>query len=342
MSKVNVERFSLHHIDIPGENTKKANTKGSPNDLNDFINNLLDELLDDEKGGEYRFSSEDEVVPASITKMAQDVDWSGCTEKIAQKLLKEEIDRQEEVKGIATLQKGSLLQVKGVMGKAPIVVIMKIEHDEYVDEDELRYHSGLPRNKRRLQKSSIVFFNSSYKVERILKSGNPKIAEYWWKRFFSCIPLTDSAENTLKAYSAIDRFLKKEVKKISSGDYHFIRNELNYYFKSADNFVFDDLVAQLEKYPPDDEELKKSYPAIINKLKDLPQTVAHTRKFDTQFDIDFEAVKNKVNKKIILAENFELNMKGSIEDFKKIVKRGKDGERKYIKIYSDIGYDEFE
>lgn len=341
MSKVNVESFSLHHIDIPNQKTRKANTRGSANDLNDFVNNLLNELLEDDKGGEYKFSSEDELVPSSIIKMANDIDWLDCTEKVANKLLKEEIDRQEEVKGIAKLQKGSLLQVKGVMDGSAIVVVMKIEHDEYVDEEELRYHSGLPTNKRRLQKSSIVFFNSSCQPERILKSGNPRIAEYWWRRFFSCEPLTDSAKNTSKAYSAIDRFLKKEVKKVSSGDYYFMRNELNFYFKSTEHFVFNDLVDQLEKYPPDDVELKKIYPKIIADLKRLPQTVPQTYKFDTQFDIEFDAVKSKVNRKIILAENFELNMKGDIENFKKIVKRGKDGDRKYIKIFSDVGYDEF-
>lgn len=341
MPSLSLQNFSLHHIDIVSQNVKKASTKGTANDLNDFINNLLDELLNDDKGGEYKFSDVNELVPSMVIKMANNQDWEKCTDSIANKLLKEEIDRQEEVKGIAQLQKGSLLQVKGIMDGSPIVVVMKIEHDEYVDEEELNYHFGLPTNKRRLQKSSIIFFDTSLNVERILKSGNPKIAEYWWKRFFACEPLTNSATNTSKAYSAIDIFLRKEIKKTSSADYYFMRNEVNFYFKSSDHFVFDDIVSQLEKYTPDDDELKGKYSKIISNLKKLPKSVATSKKFDTQFDIDFSAIKSKVNKKIVLAENFELNLKGNIDDFKKIVTRGKDGERKYIKIFSDVGYDEF-
>lgn len=342
MSKVSVQNFSLHHIDIPSEACNKANTKGKANDLDDFINNLLAEILDNDKGGDYTFSSETELVPSMVINTVSGGNWEDCTSQIANKLLREEIDRQQDVRGIANLMKGSLLQVKGTYSGLPIVVIMKIEHDEYVDEEELKYHSGLPTNRRRLQKSSVVFFDDDFNVTRILKSGNPNIAEYWWKRFFSCEPLTTSHVNTSRAYVAIDKFLKKEVKKISSGDYYFLINEVNSYFKKKSDFVYEELVGELGALPPENEDLKPYYDGIIAKLKNLPKTVAPTKKFDTQFEIDFSAVKARVKRKIVLAENFELSMKGDIDQFKKIVKADTDSSgRKYIKIYSDSGYDEF-
>lgn len=342
MATVSVQDFSLHHVDIPNNTKRKANTPGRANDLDDFISNVLNELFDEEKGQEYRFANESELVPSMILQIANGGDWVECTEQIADKLLREEVEKQEAVRGITTLLKGSLLQVRAISDGLPIIVVMKIEHDEYVDEEELKYHSGLPTTKRRYQRSSVIFFDESNHPVRILKSGNPNIAEYWWKRFFSCEPITDSSKNTSKAYAAIDKFLKKEIKKISSGDYYFLINEVNYYFKSNESFDYTDVASKLESYTPDDKALSETYDDVMSRFKKMPSTMAESLKFDTQFDLDFSAVRNKVNRKIVLAENFELSMKGDIEEFKKLIKADVDEDgRKYIKIYSDAGYSEF-
>ena len=64
--------------------------------------------------------------------------------------------------------------------------------------------------------------------------------------------------------------------------------------------------------------------------------------FDPQFEIASNIIKAKIKKQINLAENLELRITGEIKNHDETFDTGEDTDgRKFLKIYSEEGYNEF-
>lgn len=310
---IEIKNFCMHTIDVSEKTFLRKEFSLDKKDFSSYLNTLINEILLNEKGRAYKFSSDTEEVSACLREILQDGDWELYSEKIANKLNRCEIEKQEKVSGITTLKRGNLIQVIGSKDGKIICVLTKVENDPFINEDSLTLSSGLPVKKNRVQKSCYIEFNEESSIlEMILSDSLPKISEYWYSAFLSAVPVIESQENTKKAYLAIDDLLKRKIKTISDTDYWYLRNDVNSYFANKDAFVFDDVVDIFNNYKPENEEVKKCFPNIVEDLKALPKK----KKFDTQFDLNTKDIAGRLKRKIILDPNIELRLTGGIDDIK--------------------------
>ncbi|WP_335968680.1 hypothetical protein [Acinetobacter bereziniae] len=335
---IDIKNFCMHTIDIENEIFLRKSFPSEKKDFSSYLNTLIDEILLNEKGRAYSFISDTEEVFSCISEILKGGDWEHFSEKIADKLNRCELDKQKKVSGIATLKRGNFIQVIGSKGDKTICVLTKVENDPYINEDSLDLSSGLPLKKNRVQKSCYIEFNNSTSfVEMIVSDSLPRISEYWYSAFLSAVPVTESQENTKKAYLAIDDLLRRKIKNISDTDYWYLRNDLNSYFANKDAFVFNEVIEIFNNYKPESEEVKKSLPNFIEDLKVLPKK----KKFDTQFDLDTKDISGRLKRKIILDPNIELRLTGGIDDIKNKIIPDVDEKGEFIKIYSKEGYNAF-
>lgn len=320
-------------------------------DLKEFSRIIIDELIESPRTKQYSFTDDNELVVSHIRSIAKNEfldgitdkkkNWVMRTESIAKKLLDEEILAQQKISAMnKKIQKGSLLILHLEHEGLIKFVLLKIEVDSFFDEVDARIRNGLPLNKKRLQKSCLVTLGQDLEISQLLLSdSNRSIREYWWSGFLNSKEVINSTVNTRIAYGAIDRFLKQTVRNESPADYLFMRNDVNSYFRNNDTFVHEELVEKLQAHKIENEELNKKFPEVINRLKSLPSSEKAT--FDTQFDLDSEVIKTKIKSTIVLDENLELKIKGEIVNIEEIIKADSDAHGKYIKIYSDKGYEAF-
>ncbi|ENV36376.1 hypothetical protein F959_02906 [Acinetobacter venetianus RAG-1 = CIP 110063] len=335
---IDIKNFCMHTIDIENKIFLRKNFTSEKKDFSLYLNTLINEILLNEKGRSYSFVSDTEEVFSCINEILKGGDWEILSEKIASKLNRCEIEKQEKVSGIATLKKGNLIQVIGAKDDKIICVLTKVENDPYIDEDSLDLSSGLPVKKNRVQKSCYIEFDKKTSfMEMILSDSLPKISEYWWSSFLASIPVIESLENTKKAYLAIDDLLKRKIKSKSDTDYWYLRNDINSYFSNKEAFLFNEVVEIFESYKADNEDVKEFLPVFIEELKKLPRT----KKFDTQFDLDTKDISARLKRKIVLDPNIELRITGGIADIKEKIIPDKDEKGVFIKIYSKEGYNAF-
>lgn len=335
---IDIKNFCMHTIDVGEKIFKRKIFDSEKKDFGSYLNTLIEEILKNEKGRAYKFISDTEEVFACLSEILKGGDWEHFSEKIANKLNRCELEKQEQVAAITTLKKGNLIQVIGSKDDKIICVLTKVENDPYINEESLDLSSGLPLKKNRVQKSCYIEFDQDHSlVTMILSDSIPRISEYWYSAFLAAAPITKSQENTKKAYLAIDDLLKRKIKIESDTDYWYLRNDLNSYFANKEAFLFDEIIEIFNSYKAESEVVKKTLPKFIEELKTLPKK----KNFDTQFDLDTKDISSRLRRKIILDPNIELRLTGGIEDIRKKIKPGKDDEGEFIKIYSKEGYNAF-
>lgn len=338
---IKVNAFSLHRIDVQSFLLEHRTFNGDEGGLKKFAVNILSELLVNSRSRSFTFRSMGELVASSLVAIMNGASWEENAGSVAKKLYDTEIEVQERIKNLkAKVRKGGLLQIKLKHEGSVKFVIVKIDDDDFFDEIELEFKSGLPVSKGRLQKAAIISFSENGDFEEMVVSESKSaITEYWYNRFLEAVQLTDSETNTKNAFNAIDKFLVKEVKAISSIDYWFIRNDVVSYFRNENLLSYDDLVNKVKSHKPESDEFKEKFDSFVEKLSELPRKTKGG--FDTQFDIVANVISAKIRRSVILDENFELRFKGEVEDLKSRVTPGIDEKGKFIRIYSDRGYDEF-
>jgi hypothetical protein len=351
MAKIEVLHHALFNIDIDGNSVTRADLAGEKKDFTEFSNIMLAEILENEKSKQYQFTDDNELVASHIQSFIKheiiNVDekkflgWEARTESIALKLLKEEISAQEKIAAMdKKIKKGSLLLLLIEEDDIFRIIILKIDFDSFFDEVEARIRRGLPMNKNRLQKSCLITLSSDGEFQSILISDSGRtIREYWWSGFLSTRELQSSELNTKNSYDAIDNILRRDVRKDYPSDYVYIRNDVNAYFRNNDSFSFPDLMAKIENHRSDSIELQDKLPSIIQKIKDLPGNPKAP--FDTQFELAISVIKNRIRSVIFLDDQIELRIKADVPNLKHKIKAEKDDDGKYIKIYTDNGYEIF-
>lgn len=216
--------------------------------------------------------------------------------------------------------------------------VVKIDDSEFFDEIDLKLKTGLPVSKNRVQRSAVITFSDKNKIEKLTISGT-RNTSYWFQIFLCAKPILDSKSNTENVWKEVSGFISREIGDISKADATFFKNDLISYLNHRDTFKFSDIVEMLETYKPKSEELNKKKASVVQKLRELPQKAR--KKFDTEFEILHEALSAKVKRTIILDDNFELRLNGEIKDLRNKIVAGKENERKFLKIYSDRGYNQF-
>lgn len=342
MSELQTIKKSLYRIDLETDQLGESIEVGAESDINGYIHALIKELEDKNRQKEYALVSEETEVAVQIKKIKENSEcWDESTSIIANRFLRAERKSQDRVKQMnVKLRVGSLMQVLAKVENKDVMIIIKVDHSSYLDEITFKEKNGLPVNKHvRAQKTAIISFDDMGLISEILLSdSNPKIAEYWSDDFLEVEEVNPSEKNTLRAFSAIDNLLNRDLKrKEFFSDYWTIRNAVISYFRTRSSLTLDTLIQDVfDSYIPDNKEV--DIDAIKIKIKDLPEK----NNFDSQFEITASAIKARVVKQIELASNLELKFTGDVADLDNLIKSQIDVDgKKFIKIYSDEGYRQF-
>lgn len=335
-----VQEYALYKMDVALTEPKRLTLADSSTGLKSYAELVLKELLTSERSRNFRFTDLEELVPSQLLKlesMSTD-DWVASAHKIANKLHTVECDVQQRIQHINDVSSGGLLQLKILHDNTLKYVVVKIDESDFLDEQTLELKSGLPA-KTRIQKAALATIAGNDIEELVLVDSKAKITEYWYLHFLIAQELHSSESNTVNAFNAIEHFLVTEVKKKSPADYIHIRNEIVCYFRNEDGFAFDDITEIFSKQKIENKDLKAEFPKVIEKFKKLPDNAK--KKFDKQFDIKPDVIKAKIRRTIVLDTNFELRLNGEISDIRDKIVPEEDAGGKYLKIYSDSGYDTF-
>lgn len=272
-------------------------------------------------------------------------------EIIANRLLSKEKDVQTRIAQLEQdVQKGGLILTCFEQDSVKYCAIVKIHYIDFYEEVTFEEQRGLPK-KHVILKTSICKLNGNTIDESFFLSDSTKpkgqgAAKFWWDDFLELTPLINNTENTKKAFTKVDDFLKNEFKE-DLASYWYFRNNLVSYLRSEEQFVFNTMIERttgsLDIEPLDEkseEEIQEYREEFETKIRAV-QIKDGKREFDTEFTVDKKEVKAKIKRTIPLITNVDLNIKGEIPDFKTniipIIERGK----KCLKIYTDSGYNEF-
>ncbi|MCO6508326.1 MAG: nucleoid-associated protein [Snodgrassella sp.] len=344
--EIKLTNVSLHDMDIENNKVRKNIPVESDDNKNllEYTTKVITEIYTPPKrqtqirGQYYTFSNEDELIPRYLKQINQDPTvWEQLTEKIAKKLLSIEVKVYDKVANLNGLREGSLLQAHFTFKNEQKIALIKIDTNQILDK-VLKIRDGLPV-KTRVQKVAVISFDSSNIITSLLLSDtNSKITEYWRDAFLNSEPVQTNEQNTKNAFEAIDTFLKRKIKSISKQDFYYIRNKVILDFRK-NSFEFNNLVSDLQNYEPINDDLAVKFNKILSEFEELPQG---KKKFDTQFEIDPTMIKARLKKqKMVIDNNFDLIIKTPVEDLKTIFGVGVDDGGKFVRIYSEDGYNAF-
>lgn len=251
---------------------------------------------------------------------------------IADKLVCEECKAQEKIKGMGKrIKKGSLVQafLRTEEGEY-LYIIAKVEHTEFFDGISLRRSFGFPREKKSVWKSAVFSLNVeqpiSFGVVRIYTDND---AKYWAADFLELAEQRTDAYNTLTAYLAVDRELKRLMKDKSKRDYWLLNNTVYQAMRSSRRIDYPNMINDLlESYQPENRELNMD--KLRKRLLELPEK----KNFDSQFDSVPEALARKRQFRFPVTNGVELRIEESIED-KEIEAFSDENGNRFIRIKCD-------
>ena len=232
------------------------------------------------------------------------------------------------------VQKGSLIQALMYDEDMDehIYLLAKVEHTDFVDDEDFSFKSGFSKDKNKLWKSCTFRIDDLNATKFFAKVYSNNIAKYWYDNFLELDQVVSDEVNTDKAFRAIDTTLNRNVKGIAPRDHTLLRNAMIAYFKSNDYIDYDTMIQNtLENYKPTELEQDKME-KVVEKMRKLPEKY----KFDKQFNAVPSAIKSRIRKIYDVCHGVQLRITDAIDDFDETIKayRDDDGNR-YIQIKTD-------
>lgn len=337
MIAVNLQFKSLHHIDIYSPDIRSVDIDIDVSDIDEYIDELLDKVTNNNNRRLFEFQSETCEIKNALNKMITQRKFTEVSEIIARRLHRKEIEAQEKYGHLTNIHKGSILQFYIIDGESYTYIITKVDHNTFIDENDLLKHFGLPFEKRVL-KAAIIKLNENCEVKNIdIYDTNTTISNYWWSSFLELNEINSNEHNTKTSFNLFDSILRKKLKKQYPSDYTYIRNSMISYYRTQESFVLDNFMDYiLSDYQPVDKELD------INELKQKFYQAPSNKNVDTQFTIEKEVITAKFKRIIQLHEKIDLNLKEDISNIENIINSYQNpaGE-KFIQIKTDSGYEYF-
>lgn len=333
-----VHAKSLHHISIIERDLKEVDITSTDNDFGLYLHSIISTVTNRSNDSrDFKFRSDTTEVRSMVDELIK----NSSTESfgnIADRLLEEEIAAQERHGHLTNLQEGSLLQAYVSVEEAPYYVIIKVDHLDFLDEDDLQKRVGLPFEEHVLKTCVIEIDGQTIKDEVKVSDTLRQISKYWWQHFLELIEITSDEKNTKSAFQSIDTHLGRRLKNYYPSDYTFIRNSLISYFRTNSGYNHQEMVSQvIGDYEPVDEELP------LDNLRETMLELAENRSFDRSFNIMQDAIKARFSRTIPLDNKIDLKLKEDIENLRgrKIRSDITPDGKKVIVIESDHGYDLF-
>lgn len=331
-----IKNFFLHHIDVINNIVTPINLQLNPQNLQDYIEELLREIIANPNRRTYSFKDGNTEIKSSLNKiLEEDNEIENIIELNAQRLLEKEVNAQEMMTnknlGI-TIQKGSLLHLNFEINNLKQIIICKVEHDEVLNELNFEKVRGL-NTKKKVFKSILIIFDSFGQITEnyVFDKHNSK---YWWSDFLELQQLYTDDINTEKSLNAIDNTLTP-LRNNFYPDYLILRNSIIGHYKNNDNLNYSDLITTVvQNYDPVNPDFPKD--SLINKLNELP----NKKGFDTQFSVVKKKINKRIKHRIKLANNLYLNFDDFVDNLENIIEPWQDAQgNKYVKILSSEGFD---
>jgi hypothetical protein len=329
---------SLYQIDHASKSIINIDIAKESKDLHDYVDKLFSDILNNESSRKFQFHSTSTEVRSSIEKFLQN-EFEEPSRVNAERLLRIELKTQEDIAKLSIeIQKGSLFQAVFQEGESIRILISKAEHSDFLDENDFRRHVGLPWEKK-VFKAFIAETNEKREITSILVyDTNTTMAKYWWQDYLELSVIKSNEDNTRSAFEKIEKKILNPIKIDFPADYTILRNSSKGYFRSKDEFDINDYVSNvLSNYSP----VNRDFPIedIVNRTRLLPEKWD----FDKRFTIVLREIDNKFIDRIKLTSEIDLVINGFVKNLQSVIVPATDPDgKKFIKIYSDDGFDRFQ
>lgn len=336
---------AVHKIDYDAESFSEVEIH--PN-FDNFVTELLTNINDNVVNKAYVPTSQStqvvndvrsifsliEVTEIESEEMAIRV--KSYADDIAQRLFDKEKLKQEQIYHMGqNVKKGSLIQAAIKNGDTYAYLLAKVEHSSFVDDSDFSFKSGFSSEQKKIWKTcilncSIEDENISVNEAKIYVSNSGK---YWADDFLELRELSTDAQNTKRAFNAIDTILTREVKKSAPSDYTVIRNTFVGYMKREQQLDYNEMVsAILDNYDADTLS-QECIAELKNKLMELPEN----KKFDRLFTVVPKEIKARVKQLYKVNEGIEIKVNDFVQDIKQKISAEEDVTTgvKYIRIMTN-------
>ncbi len=301
-----------------------------------YLTGVLRSLVDISRSQSFQFCETGFNTKEHVGALSDEDTFKSYALEMTERLLRCEIVAQKKIEGFKELRAGSLLCAHFKLAESEYVILVKIDHAGFIEEVNFQHTSGLPEKQRAQKCATFKIVDGEVDSTVVISDSNSALTEYWWSDFLNLKTLSDSEKNTYKAFKAIEGFLKKKIENTSPSDYWTLRNAFVSYFNTKPNCVFDQMVDEImSEYPAHHNGLDMQQ--LAKEAKDLPKK----KGFDSHFTIAPNIISNKIKRQIHLAPNLDLRITGEIANFEQTFDTGDDDGRKFLKIYSDEGYEAF-
>lgn len=336
---------AVHKIDYDAENFREVEIQ--PN-FDNFVTELLVNINDNVVNKAYVPSSQSTQVVNDIRSIFSLIEIAEIeseelaarvktyADDIAQRLFDKEKLKQEQICSMGqNVKKGSLIQAAIKNGDTYSYLLAKVEHSSFVDDSDFSFKSGFSSEQKKIWKTCIL--NCTIEDENVLvdeaKVYISNSGKYWADDFLELRELSTDAQNTKRAFGAINSLLTKEVKKCAPGDYTVIRNTFVGYMKREQQLDYNEMISTILDNYDADTLSQESITELKNKLIELPEK----RKFDRLFTVVPKEIRAKVKQLYKVNEGIEIKVNDFVQDIKQKISAEEDVSTgaKYIKIMTN-------
>jgi len=326
---------ALQKVQLNDHSLGEPYYENNETDLRYYLTRLLEDIIDNTRS--QTFKLDDKSVVKELIEKLRGGEFNSAAVAITERLLSCEIEKQDQLGRFTKLRDGSLLCCHFTVNGEEHIVLVKVDHADFLNEATLMRSAGLPEKQRAQKCATFKVIDGQLDSIVVISDSSPLLTEYWWNAFLCLTQLSSPETNTLKSFLAVESLLKNRVQSKSKTDYWTLRNSLVGYYTTREQCSFPDMIDELfNGYKPDSQNV--SMEALIAEAKDLPKK---GKGFDTLFSIAPKIIKARIKRQINLAENVDLRITGEINDFAGMFDTGEDAGRKYLKIYSEQGYEAF-
>jgi hypothetical protein len=327
---VNRQMDAFFHIDRENRNVVMIPTREG--DLDDYINTLTTSIINDERSRHFYYESDTKEIAVLINQIVQSPEnpdlFLKNAEAIASRLLRTELETQTRQGDFSELQKGSLIVSKYSEGVNYNFFISKVEHESFLNTEELVKQNGVPYEKGTLKTCLLQVDNETGEViDVIVTDSNTKISKYWYESFLELTEIQDDDRNTKLSFNAMDQFLGRKLKRKSPVDYTHVRNHLITYYRGQVDFDFNNMLQTVfGRYTPEDPDVD------IDGLKEEARSLPENKKFDRVFTINESVIRARIRKVHKLNSVSEIRIIGGATDFSNLIKAKKEGGDNILEI----------
>ncbi|MEI7014647.1 hypothetical protein [Leptospira licerasiae] len=343
MTKPRIISSLLHQIDLDLKISLNIKITNQNEDLDSYLDDLLNEITAKTQHRAYEFHRETTESYNILLSYSKENDLSNnqSADAFASRLLDIELKTEQRYGHLNTLgkghvKKGSFLQFLYKKGNNLEYLGVKIEHQTFLDETDLRKRIGLSTD-RKVYKACRVTFSKGNPDEVYIYDTNTKPSVYWWQDF---LELKESRTDKYNTKQSIDEVVRvvNQLKSDYPADHTILRNSCIASFKQEGEMRYVDFVENTFKnYSPITKDLKEKLPNIIEKLLELPEK----KKFDTTFNLVPSEVQYKKTKFVLTQEISLVIAEGILNLNDKVWAEKTSSGKKLVVIESAEGFERF-